>query len=104
MAEYIERAAAIKALGERPLNWDDKPDEVQAVWDYDLHRRAILSVPAADVAPVVHAHWGEYEAFPLAPTMNGYPCSNCRMHFSASAVPILKYCPNCGAKMDGGNP
>ena len=53
MAEYIERAAAIKALGERPLNWDDKPDEVQAVWDYDLHRSAILSVCAADVAPVV---------------------------------------------------
>ena len=54
MAEYIERAATIKALGERPLNWDDKPDEVQAVWDYDLHRSAILSVRAADVAPVVH--------------------------------------------------
>lgn len=53
MAEYIERAAAIKALGERPLNWDDKPDEVQAVWDYDLHRSAILSVRAADVVPVV---------------------------------------------------
>ena len=55
---------------------------------------------AADVSPVVHAQWGKYEAFPLAPSMNGYPCGNCGMHFSASSVPILKYCPNCGAKMD----
>lgn len=57
-------------------------------------------VPDADVDIVKHARWGEYESFPLAPSMNGYPCSNCGMHFSASSVPILKYCPNCGAKMD----
>ena len=56
---------------------------------------------AADVAPVVHSYWGEYESFPLAPSMNGYPCMNCGMHFRASSVPVLNYCPNCGAKMDG---
>lgn len=70
-------------------------DEIEALVD---------EIPAADVVPVVHAQWGEYESFPLAPSMNGYPCGNCGMHFSASAVPILNYCPNCGAKMDGGQP
>lgn len=55
---------------------------------------------SGEILSVVHAKWGEYESFPLTPSMNGYPCSNCGMHFSASAVPILKYCPNCGAKMD----
>lgn len=63
-------------------------------------RELIEQAPATDVAPVVHARWGDYEAFPLVPSMNGYPCGNCGMHFSASAVPVLKYCPNCGAKMD----
>lgn len=97
MAEYIERAAAIKALGERPLNWDDKPDEVQAVWDYDLHRSAILSVRAADVAPVVHAEWDSEER-----------CTACGER-STEGLDAEKwnywlpdYCPHCGAKMDGG--
>lgn len=53
-----------------------------------------------EYAPVVHSMWGEYESFPLAPSMNGYPCKNCGMHFSASSIPMLNYCPNCGAKMD----
>lgn len=80
----------------------------EIVAEFDQHYRLIVplskirKLPAADVAPVVHAQWGEYESFSLAPNMNGYPCGNCGMHFSASAVPILKYCPNCGAKMDGG--
>lgn len=74
---------------------DKAIDLVQYTRDY------LLKIPSADVAPVVHAQWGKYEAFPLAPSMNGYPCGNCGMHFSASSVPILKYCPNCGAKMEG---
>lgn len=91
MAEYIERAAAIKALGERPLNWDDKPDEAQAVWDYDLHRSAILSVRAADVAPVVHGRWIVTDVI---------TCSECQ-HFTRSEFAgRWNYCPNCGARMD----
>lgn len=103
MAEYIERAAAIKALGERPLNWDDKPDEVQAVWDYDLHRRAILSVSAADVAPVVHGQWVEYKR------AHYFKCSECKETVPYRKAMLLNgerkynFCPNCGAKMDGGN-
>lgn len=58
-------------------------------------------VPAADVAPVVHGEWivnpkREYD----------YICSVCggdapedRWRNNAILTP---YCPNCGAKMDGG--
>ena len=45
--------------------------------------------PAADVAPVRHGRW----------LLDG-SCSECR------ANPLTthkKYCPNCGAKMDGGD-
>lgn len=90
MSDYIEREAVLQRL-ESCVGWS-RPSE-SAYKD-------IQAMPAADVAPVVHARWGDYEAFPLAPSMNGYPCGNCGMHFSPSVVPVLKYCPNCGAKMD----
>ena len=97
MDEYIERAAAIKALGERPLNWDDKPDEVQAVWDYDLHRSAILSVRAADVAPVVHAE----PVMIFDDPFTGRRFTTCS-HCDGKIGKRDRYCKHCGAKMDGG--
>ena len=63
----------------------------------------IEDAPVVDAAPVVHGRWGEYESFPLTPSMNGCPCSVCKTHFSPSSIILMKYCPNCGAKMDGGN-
>lgn len=89
MAEYIDREAVFKAY--------EEVQRMNGPWRFET---LIESVPAEDVAPVVHGKWGEYESFPLTPSLNGYPCSNCGMHFSASSIPILKYCPNCGAKMD----
>ena len=61
----------------------------------------VLDAPAADVAPVVHGHWKEYEVFPLAPSLNGYPCSVCGWHLGATMF-ASNYCPNCGAKMKKG--
>lgn len=66
-------------------------------------KRIVRNAPAVDAAPVVHGRWGEYESFPLTPSLNGCPCSVCKTHFSPSSIIVMKYCPNCGAKMDGGN-
>ena len=65
----------------------------------------INSIPAADVAPVVHGRW-EVDEF-------GHFCSACREYAEEiergedlQLAPMLTpYCPNCGAKMDleGGN-
>lgn len=49
-----------------------------------------------------HGRWGEYETFPMAQSLNGYPCSNCGHHFGEMDISYFKYCPHCGAKMDGG--
>ena len=54
-------------------------------------------LPAADVAPVVHAKWIENENFDIG----FWTCSNCSFVSEAIAAPKLyNYCPNCSAKMD----
>lgn len=62
---------------------------------------AIDEVPAADVAPVVHAHWYKpYEA-------SQWVCSACGKRLNAPGyVPVHPkdegwgWCSRCGAKMD----
>lgn len=99
MKEYIERAAALdicqKEYEERLRMADYCGDTV--AWNIG---GAIKSIPAADVVEVRHGRWGEYESFPLTSSLNGHPCSECGMHFSTLAIPVMKYCPNCGARMD----
>lgn len=80
--EYIEREALIEELKRR----DFLPVIV---------KHAIEAVPAADVAPVRHGEWIERAWRPT--------CSLCGFSGSLIDAPIspFKYCPNCGAKMDG---
>ena len=54
-------------------------------------------LPAADVAPVVHAHWVHDET-------GWYYCSHCRKCWLVNDTAALghKYCSKCGAKMDEG--
>ena len=63
----------------------------------------ISGLPAADVAPVVHGKWYLLDDCANA----GMYCSVCsrRVHREEFAYKKLrsKYCPHCGAKMDGGN-
>ena len=55
----------------------------------------IDSVPAVDAVEVVHGLWETIESRKYL----GCLCSNCQKWFDAET----NYCPNCGAKMDGGN-
>lgn len=101
MYKYIKQEDAIKALGERPMNWMDTPEELQAISDYEFYMNAILTIPAADVVEVRHGRWIVPERI-----MYRYPqyvCSECQKDeywkgkFSHGNE---YYCPNCGAKMD----
>ena len=60
-------------------------------------------IPAADVSKVVHGEWHLLDDCANA----GLYCSVCsrRVHREEFAYKKLrsKYCPHCGAKMDGGN-
>ena len=90
--EYISRAKAradFEACNAENPNWT--PQRVKTL---------LLRQPAADVAPVRHGQW-EQDAD------GDWYCTNCD-----EAVAICDsgknrtyrkpYCPNCGARMDGG--
>ena len=58
----------------------------------------IENFPNADVAPVRHGRWEE------ASDGDGIVCPFCRTDFCTIIydTECFNYCPNCGAKMDGG--
>ena len=91
MDDYISREAALTALQDSDLfNTTER------------QLRAIRELPAADVAEVVHGQWYMLDDCANA----GLYCSACgrRVHREEFAYKKLrsKYCPHCGARMDGG--
>ena len=101
MADYIDRDAVISEIERREaLMVGDKRISVDAMKSFIKNR------PAADVAPVVHGRW-----------ISLTECSNAGVYCSICHKKVYKedyawcnrknkvrssYCPNCGAKMDGG--
>ena len=67
----------------------------------------LQTIPAADVAPVRHGHWKKGKGNER-PTENGfvhddrYICDCCGWGCCCETKLDFSFCPNCGAKMDGG--
>lgn len=97
MTEYIEREAAFKAYTDLLKREGD-------IYTTDV-TDALLSIPSADVAPVRHGRWGNrWICSNMAGYEYAYSCSECgKPTYRISTLePMPPYCPNCGAKMDGG--
>lgn len=65
-----------------------------------LFRKRVEMAPTVDAAPVVHAHWE------LAGNTGYLRCAHCKDVYINEAWLTdgrWSYCPNCGAKMDGGS-
>ena len=78
MDEYIDKPAFLERMKGTSRYFNVKFD--------------IENFPAADVAPVVHGHRVDDGGFYAR-------CSQCD-----GVLPLCaNYCPNCGAKMDGGD-
>lgn len=68
-------------------------------WDGHTSKdvRRLLSIPAADVAPVVHGRWAHLGG-------DEWCCSACGFVITTEGSwdkPTKKYCEDCGARMDG---
>lgn len=105
MDEYISRKAAIAYIREQSEECQKAFEELggeSGIYAdaYNDLAEDFYSIPVADVAPVVHGQW-EQDAD------GDWYCTNCD-----EVVAICEsgrertyrkpYCPNCGAKMDGG--
>ena len=105
MAKYIDREALVEWLKRIPLkDLSDGRGLCRVIFENDF-KRAIKKIPKGiivDVAPVRHGRW--IDAYPdIEPNpmfMYGI-CSECG--FEQGISKYLNYCPNCGAKMDGGD-
>ena len=93
MPRYIDAETIKSRIGELCIN----NYELFSETIYERIIGVIEAVPTADVQEVKHGRWRE------KPTI-AY-CSNCKVHLTKSFLISLrqtyKYCPNCGAKMDG---
>lgn len=85
MAEYIEREAVIDLITRRYEN-------------PEICTQEINSIPAANVAPVVHGRWISFLGGDHIMPERYYRCSRCGRVESRRQP----YC-HCGAKMDGGD-
>ena len=88
MAEYVDREAIKSAIRKRVNN------SLIISWLISI----VNTIPAAEVAPVVHGRW-------ILPTKLGHRYFDIPHCSACDGVPCgvdenTKYCPNCGARMD----
>ena len=86
MAEYVEREKVLS-----------KAAPVEGCFSDMISAYDVVMLPAADVAPVRHGRWGTHSDRP-----DSLICSVCNCGFDMWKHDPHNYCPNCGAKMDGG--
>ena len=99
MAKYIECERIRKAIVGACLMNQNCPMFIAAKID-----QMIDCEPTADVAPVVHGSWdGTADGYADGELVyDMWSCSVCGFDADgADEKPTWKYCPNCGAKMDG---
>ena len=103
MFEYIDRESVLKYFKERyclpckGAGKDHNGCKCDVCWVEDLYGdtfRILERIPVADVAPVVNGRWKpncvDRPAF--------FVCDQCNTVWYNDT----KFCPNCGARMDGG--
>lgn len=92
MTKYVDIDAAKEAvrMAECDADWDGRR------FDAEFIENALDFIPAADVVPVVHGRWNNMDGYKTRKV-----CSECGWDVPEYGK-FYSYCPNCGAKMDGG--
>lgn len=91
MPEYIEREALISICEQITSDdWHRRTAPESWVDAYECFMEDVEEQPAADVVEVRHGTWIEDQEF--------FKCSECGY---LTDYRLSKFCPDCGAKMDG---
>ena len=101
MDEYIEREAVHELVQSLTKYAWASPDNTghRVTVDADDVNFGVDKIPAADVAPVVHGHWEPGN--PICPVCGENKFKDLDADIWCDWQP--DFCPNCGAKMDGGD-
>ena len=90
MGAYISKEYLIEKFNK--LANDYTGEKRQRGLTYATAADMVALLPSADVAPIIHSKWEICSD-------GYYPyCSNCTERPNGE---LTKYCPNCGARMDG---
>ncbi len=90
MAEYIEREARLKEIDTAFKEYGQRGDILKL---FSECRASIIYAPAADVVEVRRGEWETTDT----------PLGRCCICSVCGSCPTMeyRYCPYCGAKMDG---
>ena len=107
--EYIERGALLRHIFDQIKEHGD-PDPIDSpvargsLMGLEYAHAVVSVLPAADVVEVRHGEWRTAIEYKESRTTE---CSACHEEFwfmkkGQLNIDKMKYCPNCGAKMEGG--
>lgn len=117
VTEYITKEQAIAVVKEAIANIVNSDSEMVCLTDLEIEIEMTITdyTDAADVAPVVHAQWVITDEANVCKPLSDVnvktrnylehdcECSNCGFicGIGVGQIKQAKYCPQCGARMDG---
>ena len=102
----MTREEAISVLKETIDTNVDKSFKEWEKWDKEKHLPAVnMAIEALQAEPVKHGEWkSELIAYKDGSYGYTHTCNICGFnYYYEDKVSNFTYCPNCGAKMDGGD-
>ena len=93
MSDLIDRAAALEALGEKPFNWNDTPEEQAAICEYNSAYNAIARLPTVPAVPMRRTK--PVMGVSRDNRFQWWSCCNCESVIEQGDC----YCRGCGAEV-----
>lgn len=95
----IDADALKENMGEQPLNWNNSPEEIQEMFDWNNFTQLIDEAPTIEAEQVRHGHWILIKPADIDHNIT-VECSVCGAGDTHAEGVKVPYCWKCGTKMD----